>query len=131
MEKNFHRVEARIDRRAERFPIRLGFANGLRLWSVARDQAIEAGDRDFAVNKVKNEQQKHAAVNAAGQSESLPPFAPFRELSAALPPTFRQKIKLYRSRRRFDSNQRSFALENFRNLVAQLETRFVEQHVRK
>src|ERR1044072_9935412 len=131
MIKDLDRIKTRIDRRSKRLPISFRFANELRLRSVARDQLIEPHNRDLRVGEVEHEQQKDAGINAAGYSESFPPFASFRKLSAALPPTVRQKIQFHRRRRRFDSNQFGLTFENTRNCIAELVTCFVEQHVRE
>src|SRR5207245_7384667 len=115
------RIEARIYRRCERFPVGFGFANELRLRCVAGNEAIKSCNRETRVAKVKQKKQEDRRVGATHQSESLLPFAALNKLRPPLPPTVRQAIEFNRRRRCVDSHQ----LISPRELALNGTTKFV------
>ena len=127
VQQNFDRVEARVDRRCERFPVGFSLANKLRLRRVAHNQSIKSRDRETAVSKVKEKKEKNRGVSAAGQGESLLPFTALNELRPALPPTVGQEIKFDRRRGRLDPYELGGSRENPLHHVAQIVTTFIEQ----
>src|SRR5438477_1994545 len=131
VQQNLDRVVARIDRRAERFPVGFSLTNELRLRCVARNKAIKSCNRETRVAKKKEKEQKDRRVGAAGQSKSLLPFAAFNQVRPPLPPTVRQEIEFNGRGRRFDSHQLSWRSENTLNGIAKFVTAFIEQHVWK
>jgi hypothetical protein len=65
-QQDLDRIEARVDRRRERFPVGFGLANELRLRRVARNQAIESRNGKTRVGQVKQKEQENRRVGAAG-----------------------------------------------------------------
>src|SRR5207244_12012798 len=96
---------------------------------VAHNQSIKSRDRETAVSKVKEKEEKDRGVGATGQGESLLPFTALNELRPALPPTVGQEIKFDRRRRGLDPYELGGSRENSLHHVPLIRTSFISQHV--